>query len=156
MFGVKDIASHRKWPISGNRNSDLIVFLLIVDSDSDNFLSLKKPAASKQNGLSKSTKAAAESARPGVKTQAKSPIKPSAAQSKTAMKSPVTPKSAEPKKNPTSVVDYFGNAAIQRSDKKLVASAKRKAVSGCDEHPNSLSILALTVLSIIKSGESSQ
>lgn len=108
-------------------------FLLNVDSDSDNFLSLKKAPGSKHNGLSKPTTAAAESARPGFKSQAKSPIKSSAAQNKTALKSPVTPISAEPKKNPTSVVDYFGSAAIQRSDKKLVASAKRKAVSGSDE-----------------------
>lgn len=108
-------------------------FLLILDSDSDNFQSLKKASNSKQNGLSKPTNAAAASARPGVKAHAKSPIKPSPTQSKTALKSPVTPKLAEPKKNPTSVVDYFGSAAIQRSDKKLVASAKRKAVSA-DDH----------------------
>lgn len=118
---------------------DELCFPLIVDSDSDNFLSLKKASSSKQNGLSKPTKAATESARPGVKARAKSPIKPSTTQGKAALKSPVTPKSAEPKKNPTSVVDYFGSTAIQRSDKKLVASVKRKAVSA-DEHLNSLTI----------------
>lgn len=120
-------------------------FFLILDSDGDNFLSLKKAAASKQNGLSKSTKAAAGSARPGVKTPAKSPIKPSATPSKTPLKSPVTPKSAEPKKNPTSVFNYFGSATIQRSDKKLVASAKRKAVSGSDDHLNYLLVLVLNL-----------
>lgn len=99
----------------------------IADSDSDNFLSLKKSPTCKQNGLPKPAAAA------GVKSQAKTPIKPSAAQSKTALKSPVTPKSVEPKKNPTSVVDYFGSGTIQRSDKKLVASAKRKAVSDSDK-----------------------
>lgn len=107
--------------------------LIVVDSDSDNFLSLKKASSSKQNGLPKPTKAAAQGARPGVKALAKSPIKPSTAQSKAPLKSPVTPKSAEPKKNPTSVVDYFGSGTIQRSDKKLVASVKRKAVSADDE-----------------------
>ncbi|XP_075886604.1 replication factor C subunit 1 isoform X2 [Nelusetta ayraudi] len=106
---------------------DPVQYVSETDSDSDNFLSLKKASSSKQNGLSKPTKAAAESARPGAKAQAKSPIKPSTTQGKAALKSPVTPKSAEPKKNPTSVVDYFGSTAIQRSDKKLVASVKRKA-----------------------------
>uniref|UniRef100_A0A665WMD5 Replication factor C subunit 1 n=1 Tax=Echeneis naucrates TaxID=173247 RepID=A0A665WMD5_ECHNA len=33
----------------------------------------------------------------------------------------------QPKKTPTSVLDYFGSGSIQRSDKKLVASTKRKA-----------------------------
>lgn len=109
-----------------------LFFFLVVDSDSDNFQSLKKGSSSKQNGSSKSTKLATDSTRPGVKTRTKSPIKPSSTQSKTTLKSPVTPKSAEPqqlKRTPTSVFDYFGSAAIQRSDKKLVASTKRKAVS---------------------------
>uniref|UniRef100_A0A8K9ULS4 Replication factor C subunit 1 n=1 Tax=Oncorhynchus mykiss TaxID=8022 RepID=A0A8K9ULS4_ONCMY len=41
---------------------------------------------------------------------------------------PVTPKSAPPqtKRTPTSVLDYFGSGSVQRSDRKLVASTKRK------------------------------
>lgn len=61
----------------------------------------------------------------------KSPVKPSSHQSKAA-KSPVTPKATEPpqpKQTPTSVFDYFGKAAVKRSEKKLVASVKRKVVS---------------------------
>uniref|UniRef100_A0A8D0A069 Replication factor C subunit 1 n=1 Tax=Sander lucioperca TaxID=283035 RepID=A0A8D0A069_SANLU len=75
----------------------------------------------------------AGSARPGVKEGLKSPVKPSSTQGKPAVKSPpvpVTPKSAPPpplKRTPTSVLDYFGSATVQRSDKKLVASTKRKA-----------------------------
>lgn len=105
---------------------------LVVDSDSDNFKSLKNVSKPKQNGTAKPTKSDAEGARPGAKVGMKSPIRPSSTQSKTAVKSPVTPKSAgppQPKQTPTSVFDYFGSAAIQRSDKKLVASTKRKAVS---------------------------
>uniref|UniRef100_A0A8D0A237 Replication factor C subunit 1 n=1 Tax=Sander lucioperca TaxID=283035 RepID=A0A8D0A237_SANLU len=68
-----------------------------------------------------------------VKEGLKSPVKPSSTQGKPAVKSPpvpVTPKSAPPpplKRTPTSVLDYFGSATVQRSDKKLVASTKRKA-----------------------------
>lgn len=105
---------------------------MVVDSDSDNFQSLKKVSKPKQNGKSKPTKPDAEVPLPGAKVGKKSPIKPSSTQSKTAVKSPVTPKSVkppQPKQTPTSLVDYFGSAAIQRSDKKLVASTKRKAVS---------------------------
>lgn len=101
---------------------------LLVDSDSDNFQSLKKTSKSKQNGTAKTTKADA-------KQSGKSPVKPSSTQGKTTPKSPPvpsTPKSAPPpqsKQTPTSVLDYFGSASVQRSDKKLVASTKRKAVS---------------------------
>lgn len=65
----------------------------------------------------------------------KSPTKSPSTQGKTGVKHPavpVTPKSApppQPKQTPTSVFDYFGSSTIQRSDKKLVASTKRKAVS---------------------------
>lgn len=104
---------------------------LVVDSDSDNFESLKKVSKTKQNDTSKPTKTDAESPRSGSKPQ----VKPSSTQEKTGVRSPpkpVTPKSApppQPKKTPTSVFDYFGSGTIQRSDKKLVASTKRKAVS---------------------------
>ena len=109
---------------------------MVVDSDSDNFQSLKKTSKPKQNGTNaKQTTPDSASARPRVKEELKSPLKPSSTQGKSAVKSPpvpVTPKSAPPpppKKTPTSVLDYFGSAAVQRSDKKLVASTKRKAVS---------------------------
>lgn len=102
---------------------------MVLDSDSDNFQSLKKVSKPKQNGTAKPTKSEAESARPGTKGGVKSPV---STQKKPAVKSPITPKSApppQPKKTPTSVMDYFGSATIHRSDKKLVASTKRKAVS---------------------------
>uniref|UniRef100_A0A673ZRB8 Replication factor C subunit 1-like n=1 Tax=Salmo trutta TaxID=8032 RepID=A0A673ZRB8_SALTR len=57
---------------------------LSLDSDSDNFLSLKKSAKPQE-----------------------------------------TPQ--QTKRTPTSVLDYFGGGSVQRSDKKLVASTKRKA-----------------------------
>uniref|UniRef100_I3JR07 Replication factor C subunit 1 n=1 Tax=Oreochromis niloticus TaxID=8128 RepID=I3JR07_ORENI len=38
-----------------------------------------------------------------------------------------------PKQTPTSVLDYFGSASVQRSDKKLVASTKRKAPTLADD-----------------------
>ncbi|KAL7404027.1 hypothetical protein ABVT39_008669 [Epinephelus coioides] len=112
---------------------DPVQYVSETDSDSDNFQSLKKAAKPKQNGTDKQTKSDGGSARPGAKEGLKSPFKPSSTQRKTAVKSPpvpVTPKSApppQPKKTPTSVFDYFGSATVQRSDKKLVASNKRKA-----------------------------
>uniref|UniRef100_A0A4W5K4I9 Uncharacterized protein n=1 Tax=Hucho hucho TaxID=62062 RepID=A0A4W5K4I9_9TELE len=85
-------------------------------SDSDNFLSLKKSAKPQGNGVTK----------PGKDRAKKSPP------------APVTPKSALPqtKRTPTSVLDYFGSGSVQRSDKKLVASTKRKAPS--QDHDESL------------------
>ncbi|XP_049900484.1 replication factor C subunit 1 [Epinephelus moara] len=112
---------------------DPVQYVSETDSDSDNFQSLKKAAKPKQNGTDKQTKSDSGSARPGAKEGLKSPFKPSSTQGKTAVKSPpvpVTPKSApppQPKKTPTSVFDYFGSATVHRSDKKLVASTKRKA-----------------------------
>ncbi|XP_059194050.1 replication factor C subunit 1 [Centropristis striata] len=109
---------------------DPVQYVSETDSDSDNFQSLKKP---KQNGTAKQT------ARPAAKEGLKSPPKPSSTQGKTGVKSPsvpVTPKSApppQPKHTPTSVMDYFGSATIQRSDKKLVASTKRKAPTQDDD-----------------------
>ncbi|KAM3623637.1 uncharacterized protein V6R79_013588 [Siganus canaliculatus] len=102
---------------------DPVQYVSETDSDSDNFQSLKKASKPKQNGTAKPSKS---SSRPGTKESQKSPVK----QGKPAVKSPVTPKSAptpQPKHTPTSVFDYFGSGAIQRSDKKLVASTKRKA-----------------------------
>uniref|UniRef100_A0A8D0A416 Replication factor C subunit 1 n=1 Tax=Sander lucioperca TaxID=283035 RepID=A0A8D0A416_SANLU len=114
---------------------DPVQYVSETDSDSDNFQSLKKVSEPKQNGTAKQTKSDAGSARPGVKEGLKSPVKPSSTQGKPAVKSPpvpVTPKSAPPpplKRTPTSVLDYFGSATVQRSDKKLVASTKRKALN---------------------------
>ncbi|XP_054634941.1 replication factor C subunit 1 isoform X2 [Dunckerocampus dactyliophorus] len=89
-----------------------------TDSDSDNFQSLRI-SKTKQNGASQKTNS-------GVKEAAKSPIK-SSVQIKTATKSPTTPvTSKSAKQNPTSVFDYFGTGSVQRSNKKLVASTKRK------------------------------
>ncbi|XP_042340871.1 replication factor C subunit 1 isoform X2 [Plectropomus leopardus] len=104
---------------------DPVQYVSETDSDSDNFQSLKKASNPKQNGSDRQ--------KPGATEGHKSPFRPSTTQGKTAVKSPpapVTPKSApppQPKKTPTSVFDYFGSASVQRSDKKLVASTKRKA-----------------------------
>ncbi|XP_068448228.1 replication factor C subunit 1 [Clinocottus analis] len=111
---------------------DPVQYVSETDSDSDNFQTLKKVSKPKQNGSDKkAAKPGAGGAPPGVKEGLRSPAKPSSAQGKAAGKSPVTPKSAPPppsrKQTPTSVLDYFGSAAVQRSDKKLVASTKRKA-----------------------------
>ncbi|KAM7419203.1 hypothetical protein PAMA_016359 [Pampus argenteus] len=112
---------------------DPVQYVSETDSDSDNFQSLKKASKSKQNGTSKPTKSEADGACRGVKEGVKSPVRPSSAQVKTAVKSPsvpATPKSApcpQPKHTPTSVFDYFGGSTVQRSEKKLVASTKRKA-----------------------------
>ncbi|XP_041789343.1 replication factor C subunit 1 isoform X2 [Chelmon rostratus] len=109
---------------------DPVQYVSETDSDSDNFQSLKKVPKPNHNGTAKLTKSDAGGARPGAKEGLKSPVKPSSTQGKSAVKFPVTPKSApppQPKQTPTSVMDYFGSTAVQRSDKKLVASVKRKA-----------------------------
>uniref|UniRef100_A0A3B3W2L3 Replication factor C subunit 1 n=1 Tax=Poecilia latipinna TaxID=48699 RepID=A0A3B3W2L3_9TELE len=101
------------------------------DSDSDNFQSLKKASKSKQNGANKTSEE--DSCSPKAKERVKSPAKPPLSRGKTERKSPkvpTTPKLApppQPKQTPTSVLDYFGSGEINRSDKKLVASTKRKA-----------------------------
>ncbi|KAJ8336026.1 hypothetical protein SKAU_G00393690 [Synaphobranchus kaupii] len=100
-----------------------------TDSDSDTFESLKKSSKPRENGLPSSKGAGQGKARPPA---VKSPPKPSSAPGKAALRSPVTPttpKSAppQPKRTPISVQDFFGGSSIQRSEKKLVASAKRKA-----------------------------
>ncbi|XP_064819485.1 replication factor C subunit 1-like [Oncorhynchus masou masou] len=107
---------------------DPVQYVSETDSDSDNFLSLKKPQG---NGVTKPGKA-----RPGTKESHRSPPKPTLAPAtgkggiKKSPPAPVTPKSAPPqtKHTPTSVLDYFGSGSVQRSDRKLVASTKRKTV----------------------------
>ncbi|XP_028259396.1 replication factor C subunit 1 [Parambassis ranga] len=107
---------------------DPVQYVSETDSDSDSFQTLKKASKPKQNGTLK-RKSEADSPQSRVKEGGKkSPAKPSSTQGKTV--SPATPKSApppQPKQTPTSVLDYFGSASIQRSEKKLVASTKRKA-----------------------------
>nr|XP_046194579.1 replication factor C subunit 1 isoform X3 [Oncorhynchus gorbuscha] len=103
---------------------DPVQYVSETDSDSDNFLSLKK---SQGNGVTRPGK-------PGTKESHRSPPKPTLAPAtgKGGMKksppAPVTPKSAplQTKRTPTSVLDYFGSGSVQRSDRKLVASTKRK------------------------------
>ncbi|XP_071360428.1 replication factor C subunit 1 [Trachinotus anak] len=108
---------------------DPVQYVSETDSDSEDFQSLKKVSKTKQNDKSKPAKSDAGSPHSGTKL----PVKPSSTQGKTGVKTPpkpVTPKSApppQPKKTPTSVFDYFGSGTVQRSDKKLVASTKRKA-----------------------------
>lgn len=108
--------------------ADSYLLISSLDSDSDNFRTLKDVSKDKSNGAAKSTKPAANCRQQGVKVGTGSPVSPVSR----AVKSPVTPKSTEPpqpKQTPTSVLDYFGQSAVQRSDKKLVASVKRKVVS---------------------------
>ncbi|XP_032418854.1 replication factor C subunit 1 isoform X2 [Xiphophorus hellerii] len=110
---------------------DPVQYVSETDSDSDNFQSLKKASKSKQNGANK--KSEEDSCSPKVKERVKSPAKPPLSRGKTEIKSPkvpTTPKLAPPpppKQTLTSVLDYFGSGEIHRSDKKLVASTKRKA-----------------------------
>ncbi|KAF3687642.1 Replication factor C subunit 1 A1-P145 Activator 1 140 kDa subunit [Channa argus] len=112
---------------------DPVHYVSETDSDSDNFQSLKKSTKTKQSGSSRLTKSDADGAHPRVKEVPKSPTKPAVTPKKTGLKHPavlVTPKSVsppQPKQTPTSLLDYFGSGSIQRSDKKLVASTKRKA-----------------------------
>uniref|UniRef100_A0A8C4YVD7 Replication factor C subunit 1 n=1 Tax=Gadus morhua TaxID=8049 RepID=A0A8C4YVD7_GADMO len=79
---------------------DPVQYVSETDSDSDNFLSFKNKPKPKENGTSKTT---------------------------TTKKNATPP--PQPKHTPTSVLDYFGSGGVQRSEKKLVASAKRKAPS---------------------------
>ncbi|CAL1601443.1 unnamed protein product [Knipowitschia caucasica] len=101
---------------------DPVQYVSETDSDDDNFITLKKGSKAKQNGLGETENMLV------TKKGTKSPIE-SSNTVKTVLKSPVTPKAApppKPKQTPTSVFDYFGSGAIQRSEKKLVASTKRK------------------------------
>ncbi|XP_068607069.1 replication factor C subunit 1 [Brachionichthys hirsutus] len=107
---------------------DPVQYISETDSDSDTFQSLKNVSKLKQNDTARQSKSDVKGTR-GARKTLTSPGKSSSTQNKSTAKSPVTPKTAPPplKKTPTSVLEYFGSAAIQRSDKKLVASTKRKA-----------------------------
>lgn len=132
MFYINNMIVHMKafssiWSFLNNNTrylSDLFLHFasLAVDSDSDSFPTLKKVSKAKQDSTSKHTKTERHNSPPGAREVVKSPL-----QVKTALKSPPVP--VQPKQTPTSVFDYFGSGTIQRSAKKLVASAKRKAVS---------------------------
>lgn len=106
---------------------DPVQYVSETDSDSDNFQSLNMASKSK-NGSCKPENTVGKVL--GTKESNKSPIK-ATNQSKSVLKSPANPKVApppKPKQTPTSVFDYFGSGAVQRSEKKLVASStKRKA-----------------------------
>ncbi|XP_045070583.1 replication factor C subunit 1 [Coregonus clupeaformis] len=116
---------------------DPVQYVSETDSDSDNFLTLKKPAKPQENVVAKPGKT-----RTGTKERSPPKPNPALATGKGGVKKsppvPVTPKSAPPqtKRTPTSVLDYFGSGSVQRSDKKLVASTKRKAPS--QDHEESL------------------
>lgn len=106
---------------------DPVQYVSETDSDSDNFKRQKKPSKAKHNGSSRPEKTDAKGF--GTKESSKSPVEEPTTQGKSVLKSPVTPKLApppKPKQTPTSACDYFGSGTIQRSDKKLVASTKRK------------------------------
>ncbi|XP_061566368.1 replication factor C subunit 1 isoform X2 [Cololabis saira] len=114
-------ASHKKDPVQ---------YVSETESDSDNFQSLKNVSKPKQNGSDKNKKSKTECSPPGVKEVVKTSTKPFSNQGKTGLKSPPRPALTpppQPKKTPTSVIDFFGSGSIHRSDKKLVASSKRKA-----------------------------
>ncbi|XP_077460805.1 replication factor C subunit 1 [Stigmatopora argus] len=112
--------------VTQSLKKDPVVCVLETDSDSDNFESLKKASITKQNGTTEKISSSS-----GGKESAKTPIK-SSSHLKIGVKCPttlVTPKTVPPTqtpKKPTSVFDYFGSGSIQRSEKKLVGSTKRK------------------------------
>uniref|UniRef100_A0A8C5BXT7 Replication factor C subunit 1 n=1 Tax=Gadus morhua TaxID=8049 RepID=A0A8C5BXT7_GADMO len=98
---------------------DPVQYVSETDSDSDNFLSFKNKPKPKENGTSKTTTT-----------------------KKNAGKTPKATPPPQPKHTPTSVLDYFGSGGVQRSEKKLVASAKRKAVSLCSPPGQSDELIA--------------
>ncbi|TRY96810.1 hypothetical protein DNTS_016309 [Danionella cerebrum] len=102
----------------------------VSDSDSDGtFQSLKEPK-SKENGITKSKKESQSvKAKPVKVSSGKSPIKSPNQSTKIASKVTPTP----PKQMPTSVMAFFGSSGVQRSEKKMVASVKRKAPQETDE-----------------------
>ncbi|XP_007230281.3 replication factor C subunit 1 [Astyanax mexicanus] len=127
----KSTASGKKDPVA-----------FVSDSDSDEaFESLKKISKPKENGNNRGGKDLTSGKSKEVKSAAvKSPVKPSAAPgSKSDIRnalSPTPPKPAAPKHTATSAADFFGSSSINRSGKKLVASAstKRKAPVEDPEH----------------------
>ena len=95
------------------------------DSDNDDFLSLKSSRPQKNSEAKPGKKKQTENTFLSPKETTKSPPK------STQTRVPVTPTTAPPppRLTPTSVMDYCGSGGVQRSDRKLVASTKRKAVS---------------------------
>ncbi|MBN3281955.1 RFC1 factor, partial [Polyodon spathula] len=82
----------------------------VSETDEEDFESLKQPQKRKENGLSTSSPPGSTGRAVEVKPPAKA----------------VTPA----KCTPMSVLEYFGGSSVQRSDKKLVATTKRKAPTG--------------------------
>ncbi|MGH0157161.1 UNVERIFIED_CONTAM: hypothetical protein FKN15_033129 [Acipenser sinensis] len=96
---------------------DPVVYVSETDEE-DNFESLKQPLKRKENGLSASSRSGSTGRAAKVKPPAK----------------PAPPKAVTPAKcTPTSVFDYFGDSSVQRSHKKLVATTKRTAPTGCTD-----------------------
>ncbi|KAM6940643.1 replication factor C subunit 1 [Xenentodon cancila] len=131
---IKSKKSSREKPMTGkavpSHKKDPVQHVSETDSDSDNFQSLKKVSQPKQNGSDKSKKSNSERSHPGVTEVVKTSMKPLSNQGKIGAKSSSSPTLTlppQPKQTPTSVGDYFGSGSIHRSDKKLVASSKRKA-----------------------------
>ncbi|XP_056136262.1 replication factor C subunit 1 [Lampris incognitus] len=124
--------SQKKSKVDCPTTKDPIQYVSETDSDND-FLTLKTTSKSKENGIAKPSKEAEGKNPPVVKEGKKSPASPFSSKGKKNVKSPSLPVSpklatpAKPKQTPTSVLDYFGSANVLRSDKKLVASTKRKA-----------------------------
>ncbi|KAK1175600.1 replication factor C subunit 1-like [Acipenser oxyrinchus oxyrinchus] len=85
---------------------DPVVYVSETDEE-DYFESLKQPPKHKENGLSASSRSGSTGRAAEVKPPAKC--------------------------TPTSVFDYFGDSSVQRSHKKLVATTKRKAPTGCTD-----------------------
>ncbi|RXM31698.1 Replication factor C subunit 1 [Acipenser ruthenus] len=97
---------------------DPVVYVSETDEE-DNFESLKQPQKRKENGLSASSRPGST----GRAVEVKPPAKP------VEVKPPA--KAVTPAKcTPMSVFEYFGGSSVQRSDKKLVATTKRKAPTG--------------------------
>ncbi|XP_041125620.1 LOW QUALITY PROTEIN: replication factor C subunit 1-like [Polyodon spathula] len=97
--------------------TNVCLFFFYLDEE-DNFESLKQPQKSKANGLSASNRSGSSGRAAEVKPPAK----------------PAPPKAVTPAKcTPTSVFDYFGGSSVQRSHKKLVATTKRRAPTGCTD-----------------------
>ncbi|MGH0186039.1 UNVERIFIED_CONTAM: hypothetical protein FKN15_020075 [Acipenser sinensis] len=94
---------------------DPVVYVSETDEE-DNFESLKQLQKRKENGLSASSRPGST----GRAVEVKPPAKP------VEVKPPA--KAVTPAKcTPMSVFEYFGGSSVQRSDKKLVATTKRKA-----------------------------
>ncbi|XP_050974745.1 replication factor C subunit 1 isoform X1 [Labeo rohita] len=117
----------------------------VSDSDSDDtFMTLKKKKP-KENGTAKGKKEPdSGKAKQAKVSSSKSPTKSPSTISKGGVKSSqptISPKTGPtpPKQMPTSVMAFFGSSSVQRSDKKMVASASTKRKAPTQETDESLS-----------------